>query len=174
MITSCPVPLVRGFAEVPTGLTGGPPCKLPGAHLGASVHTALKTLIKPGPLPPLRGHIRASPEPLWSCPQAPLDEEHPGGRCRLGHRGHAYFRGQNRGETSVGSPSRTSVKPAAWGATREHSEGTLDNRVPAAAPTALRHLLPARPGTRRHSLEAGKQLCRTSKQGPQTRHCLLP
>lgn len=77
MITSCPVPLVRGFAKVPTGLTGGPPCKLAG----------------------------------------------------------------------VGSPGRTSVKPAAWGATREHSEGTLDNRVPAAAPTALRHLLPARPGT---------------------------
>ena len=74
----------------------------------------------------------------------------------------------------MGSPGRTSVKSASRGATRAHSEGTLDNRVPAAAPTALRHLLPARPGTRRHSLEAGKQLCRTSKQGPQTRHCLLP
>ena len=127
-------------------------------------------------------HIRASPEPLWSHPQASLrhrpstipvgGEDMPsfswGGR----HRGCTYLQGQEQGEIRICSPSRTSGKLATCGNIRNKSNHKLDNAVPTDAPTALRDFLPSRPG----SVKVNSSLEGVMRgfQGPQTRHPYYP
>lgn len=131
-------------------------------------------------------HIRASPEPLWSHPQASLrhrpstilvgGEDVPsfswGGR----HRGCTYLQGPQQGEICICNPSRTSGKLATCGNIRNKSNHALDTGVPTDAPTALRDFLPSRPGSVKvnSGLERVMQGLHGPVQGPQTRHPYYP